>query len=212
MLRRYVADVGVPGIAAHDLRRYAECRSMPDQNETVPKPRGMTANQGGNGKVCGIVRKPENLPNADEYTSILSGDVCWPSLQNRPRGFPPGFHVLDVFLELRSPVGLGPSPRSRSQHGQDYAASSTVQPLTGVAATISIWHNPGLGIAPSCAEPLAASLSRFSSSLVTHPSRRQNDAWAPSRIWSLTSNSHSRRHCQFFRRWEGRSRFASLNG
>jgi len=29
MLRRYAAAVGVPGIAPHDLRRYAESRIMP---------------------------------------------------------------------------------------------------------------------------------------------------------------------------------------
>jgi site-specific recombinase XerD len=33
MLRHYAATVGVPGIAPHDLRRYAESRTMPNQCE-----------------------------------------------------------------------------------------------------------------------------------------------------------------------------------
>jgi site-specific recombinase XerD len=35
MLRRYAAEVGVPGIAPHDLRRYAESRTMPNPNATA---------------------------------------------------------------------------------------------------------------------------------------------------------------------------------
>jgi len=30
MLRQYAAEVGMPGIAPHDLRRYAESRTMPN--------------------------------------------------------------------------------------------------------------------------------------------------------------------------------------
>jgi integrase len=33
MLRRFAAEVGVPGIAPHDLRRYAESRTMPNRSE-----------------------------------------------------------------------------------------------------------------------------------------------------------------------------------
>ncbi len=32
MLREYATDAGVPGIAPHDCRRYAESRTMPNQN------------------------------------------------------------------------------------------------------------------------------------------------------------------------------------
>ena len=35
MLRGYAAEVGVPGIAPHDLRRYAESRTIPNQREDV---------------------------------------------------------------------------------------------------------------------------------------------------------------------------------
>ena len=33
MLREYAADLGIPGIAPHDLRRYAESRTMPNRSE-----------------------------------------------------------------------------------------------------------------------------------------------------------------------------------
>src|SRR5450432_3700656 len=35
MLRQYALAVGVPGIAPHDARRYAESRTMPNQNATT---------------------------------------------------------------------------------------------------------------------------------------------------------------------------------
>jgi integrase len=47
LLQGYAATAGVPGIAPHDLRRYAECRIMPNQNATAwPDPRGMGADRG----------------------------------------------------------------------------------------------------------------------------------------------------------------------
>ena len=35
MLRQYASDAGVPGIAPHDCRSYAECRIMPNPNATA---------------------------------------------------------------------------------------------------------------------------------------------------------------------------------
>ena len=36
MLKKYAAEVGVPGVAPHDLRRYAESRTMPNRCEGGP--------------------------------------------------------------------------------------------------------------------------------------------------------------------------------
>ena len=59
-----------------------------------------------------------------------------------------GFAIrVRPFLKRRSPIGSGPAPPSQERRDQDYAASCNVQPLTGVAPTISIRHSPGFGIA-----------------------------------------------------------------
>ena len=60
----------------------------------------------------------------------------------------PGFDTCSIVLE-RGAVQSGGllSPDSQDWHGQDYAASRSAQPLTGVAATLSIRHGPALGIA-----------------------------------------------------------------
>ena len=58
LLQGYAATAGVPGIAPHDLRRYSECRIMPNQNATAwPDPCGMAADRGWPRKRCGIVRR-----------------------------------------------------------------------------------------------------------------------------------------------------------
>src|SRR5580700_8495708 len=49
MLRRYAAEVGVPGIAPHDLRRYAESRIMPNRNGCGHARKGLDSAR------CGIV-------------------------------------------------------------------------------------------------------------------------------------------------------------
>ena len=35
LLQQYATAIGAPGIAPHDLRRYAECRIMPNPNATM---------------------------------------------------------------------------------------------------------------------------------------------------------------------------------
>jgi site-specific recombinase XerD len=61
MLQQYATDAGVPGIAPHDCRRYAECRIMPNQNATAwPGARGMAADRGWPRELCGIVRGSED--------------------------------------------------------------------------------------------------------------------------------------------------------
>jgi integrase len=70
----------------------------------------------------------------------------------RPRatGLPAGVSQYVFNRSWNGPVGSDGVvlPNSQDRHGKDYAASRSVQPSTGVAATLSIRHSPGFGIAP----------------------------------------------------------------
>ena len=57
-------------------------------------------------------------------------------------------YLFNRFWNGSVPSGRVVPPHSKDRHGRDYAASRSVQPHTGVAATLSIRHNPALGIAP----------------------------------------------------------------
>ena len=88
-------------------------------------------------------------PKAEEHTSSLSAAVCTGLPARVKGGCLPGFrNTCSIVLGTAQSSRIGSYlPNSQDRHGQDYAASGNVQPLTGVATTLSIRHSPGFGIA-----------------------------------------------------------------
>ena len=181
-IKPYAEAAGVPGIAPHDLRRYAESRTMPNRYGWGHTRKGLDIAR------CGIVlitpllrggsraRSDRTAPfqeRPNTYCETLAG-----SQGDRVGGT--GQTAAD---SVRCTLAESSDRRTMPHHSRGQHPSAAIQQGSGRCGRILIRHSPGFG--------MAASLNRFNSCWATLPFRRRNATSARSRIWSTRPTTRS---------------------
>jgi hypothetical protein len=150
MLQQYATDAGVPGIAPHDCRRYAESRTMPNQNATTWL------------QVSEMGAERYRLLRMVRHSPVIA--MLSENLNSGPPGRKPVFATMHTVSKTDRRPGLGnrpsmlfriakllhqvlTSPIRRASRRGTMPHRATSNALRGGAATRSIRHSPVFGIA-----------------------------------------------------------------